>query len=275
MSSIRMAYRLTLIAFVVLAILFSVTVIFPLAGARSCGRMTRMLAGVCVRSLGFRVKLEGSVPDAGAAATGWADSGTGYMVCSNHVSFVDIFVLSTVLPVRFVAKREIASWPVFGFISRRAGTIFIDRSRRRAVLEIAEAMSDAMRHGCNVLFFPEGTTGHGRSLLPFHANLFAAAVSAEAPVLPIVLEYNAPEVVDYVDRNLFDVMKAICRTSDLEVVVRVLPVIASAGRDRREICADASRIMSEALGVPDATAELEVKRRERMASTSTATPMNE
>lgn len=269
-SSIRMTTRLILVAFLIVFIVFIVTFLFPVLGARQRGRMTRFLARVSLWVLGIRIRCLGSVPDVGAAQTGWADSGVGYMVCSNHVSFVDIFALSAVIPVRFVAKREIASWPIFGMISRRTETIFIDRSRRRAVLEIADAMASAMKEGRNVLFFPEGTTGRGRGLLPFHANLFAAAIDARSPVLPVVLDYNEPEVVSYADRSLFEVMKAICGTSGLEVTIRVLSALESADRERRELCAETSRQMANALGVPDATAEQEKQRLQRMTRTTTS-----
>lgn len=275
MSSIRKAYRLTLVALLILLILFTVIVLFPLAGHAGRGRLTRTLARLSMRVMGIRVRVSGEVPDRSAADIGWASDGPGYMVCANHVTFVDIFALSSVLPVRFVAKREIASWPVFGLISKRTGTIFIDRSRRRAVLEIAEAMSGAMKEGRNVLFFPEGTTGTGEGLLPFHANLFAAAVSAEAPILPVTLRYThkgeTTTLVSYAHRDLFTVLKDICTTPGLEVEIQVLPVLTSAGRDRREICAEASRVMSAALGVEDATALQEAKRRARAAAVAAAT----
>ena len=236
MTSIRKAWRLTLVALLILIILFTVTVLFPIAGNAGRGRLTRTLAKFSMWVMGIRVRVTGTVPDASAAAIGWASEGPGYMVCSNHVTFVDIFALSCVLPVRFVAKKEIASWPVFGLISKRTGTIFIDRTRRRAVLEIAEAMTNAMKEGRNVLFFPEGTTGTGEGLLPFHANLFASAVAAEAPILPVTLRYTkdgaVTTLVSYAHRDLFTVLKDICATPGLAVDIQVLPVIEAAGRER-------------------------------------------
>lgn len=270
MTSIRKAWRLTLVALLILIILFTVTVLFPIAGNAGRGRLTRTLAKFSMWVMGIRVRVTGTVPDASAAAIGWASEGPGYMVCSNHVTFVDIFALSCVLPVRFVAKKEIASWPVFGLISKRTGTIFIDRTRRRAVLEIAEAMTNAMKEGRNVLFFPEGTTGTGEGLLPFHANLFASAVAAEAPILPVTLRYTkdgaVTTLVSYAHRDLFTVLKDICATPGLAVDIQVLPVIEAAGRERRDICVEASRVMSAALGVEDATAALEAKRLARAAA---------
>ena len=72
---------------------------------------------VLMRVLGVRMTVRGAVPVAQSAECGVNGEGPGYMVCANHVSFIDIFILDAVLPCRFVAKKEIASWPVFGFIS--------------------------------------------------------------------------------------------------------------------------------------------------------------
>ena len=168
--------RMAAVGIMILVILFILLVLFPLVGRKGRGRCVRRVCRVLMRVLGVRMTVRGAVPVAQSAECGVNGEGPGYMVCANHVSFIDIFILDAVLPCRFVAKKEIASWPVFGFIARGTGTLFIDRSRKRAVLEIADAMAGAINEGTNVLFFPEGTTGNGLELLPFHPNLFEAAV---------------------------------------------------------------------------------------------------
>ena len=199
--------------------------------------------------------------------------GPGYMVCANHVSFIDIFILDAVLPCRFVAKKEIASWPVFGFIARGTGTLFIARSRKRAVLEIADAMAGAINEGTNVLFFPEGTTGNGLELLPFHPNLFEAAVRSGAQILPVTLRYTLDGkpsgLVSYAgDVALFTVLKRILFTPGLGVEVTLLDPISVDGKTRQALCLEASALMSGALGVSDVTAEREEARRRRLQAMS-------
>ena len=228
----------------------------------------RRLAGVVPRIMGVRVRVSGGIPDADAVTLGRRQGKTGYMVCSNHISFLDIFLLDSILPVRFVAKKEIESWPVFGLISRAAGTLFIDRSRRRAVLEMAEKMNESLRAGESVLFFPEGTTGEGRVLLPFYANLFASAVATEAELIPVVIRYTQKGEITTIPSYagnipLFTVMKRIVFSSGLEAEVQVLEPISSAGVDRKTLCAQTSAVMSAALGVPDATAAKEEAVRQR------------
>ncbi len=259
MRHIAGLFRLFLLGLLILLILLAILFVFPFASLERRGRLIKRLARLIPAALGMKVAVKGRVPDAGAAAAGFSESGLGYMVCANHISFADIFVIDGVLPVRFVAKQEIGGWPIFGFISTSAGTIYIDRSRRRSVLEVAEKMTDAVKAGQSVLFFPEGTTGPGDKLLPFHSNLFSAACRSGAAVLPIAVRYvldgETSVVASYADAPLFDVLKRIVFTPGICAEVTVLDPIDSAQRDRRSLCALASKAVSEALDLPDATAE--------------------
>ena len=252
--------RMAAVGIMILVILFILLVLFPLVGRKG-------------RVLGVRMTVRGAVPVAQRAECGVNGEGPGYMVCANHVSFIDIFILDAVLPCRFVAKKEIASWPVFGFIARGTGTLFIDRSRKRAVLEIADAMAGAINEGTNVLFFPEGTTGNGLELLPFHPNLFEAAVRSGAQILPVTLRYTLDGkpsgLVSYAgDVALFTVLKRILFTPGLGVEVTVLDPVSVDGKTRQALCLEASALMSGALGVSDVTAEREEARRRRLQAMS-------
>lgn len=99
--------------------------------------------------------------------------------------------IDTLICSRFVAKAEIGHWPAFGTIAKVVRTIFIERGNRRAILAIAEQMESALNRGENVIFFPEGTTSLGNTLLPLHANLIEAAVATGATVQPLVLRYKS------------------------------------------------------------------------------------
>lgn len=270
-GSLRLA---VVFLYTVLVFLF-VLLLLPVLRDRSRASVMRFLARTLPAILGVKFVVKGRVPDEAAVLDG-RRSGPGYMVCSNHVSFLDIFVLHAVLPVRFVAKKEIASWPVFGRIASGVGTIFIDRSRRRAVLEVAEVMSKAINEGTNVLFFPEGTTGRGDKLLPFYANLFSAACESGCEILPVTVRYTlngeTTTLCSYADAPLFDVMKRIASTPGLGVEVTVLDAVSSFGRDRRELCAEVSRDMAAVLGVPDATAERDAKVAARRAACAAPHP---
>lgn len=121
---------------------------------------------------------------AGAAPPG------SLMIVANHVSWLDILALNAVRPARFVAKSEVRHWPLLGWLVASAGTLFIERTRSRDALRVVHQVAAALRAGETVALFPEGTTSEGDAVLPFHANLLQAAISAGAPIQPVVLRYS-------------------------------------------------------------------------------------
>ncbi len=266
------AARFVLIGLYIVLIVLIVALVFPLAGRNLRGRIVKRCARWGLVVCGLRLTVKGRVPEGSLSETGCTDSGPGWLVCANHVSFFDIFVMDTIMPVRFVAKSEIGAWPVFGFISTSVGTLYIDRSRRRAVLEVAELMAETMRAGQNILFFPESTTGTGPGLLPFYANLFAAGCMAETRVLPVVIRYTQwgkySAIPSYAHEPLFRVLRRVVMTPGLGVEATVLDPIETLGRTRKDLCLEASRVMSGALGVPDATAQKEAAALEKRAKTA-------
>ncbi|MEW6299088.1 MAG: lysophospholipid acyltransferase family protein, partial [Thermodesulfobacteriota bacterium] len=127
---------------------------------------------------GLRVRVRGTPPPAPC------------LLVANHLSYLDILVLATQMDIVFVAKAEVARWPVIGFLGRAAGTVFIDRARKRDLPRVIQAMTDALRRGQRVAFFPEGTSSAGALVLPFHSPLFEAAVRAGVPVRYASLTYR-------------------------------------------------------------------------------------
>ena len=104
------------------------------------------------------------------------------LLVSNHLSYLDILVYSSLTPCVFVAKREIRSWPLFGLMSRLAGTLFIDRERRADTHRVYQEMMNALAAGVVVVLFPEGTSSDGLTILPFRPALFEAALESTEPV---------------------------------------------------------------------------------------------
>ncbi len=111
------------------------------------------------------------------------------LLASNHISWLDILVLHAARFCRFVSKAEVHHWPVIGRLATGAGTLYIERASRRDAMRVVHKMAESLRAGEVVAVFPEGTTGDGRQLLPFHANLLQAAVSTGAPVQPVALSF--------------------------------------------------------------------------------------
>ncbi|MEZ5774899.1 MAG: lysophospholipid acyltransferase family protein [Hyphomicrobiaceae bacterium] len=119
---------------------------------------------VC-RLLGIRIRV-----------TGQLQAGRPLLVVANHVSWLDIPVMSTLGPVSFIAKREVGTWPFIGWLARLQRTAFVDRDRRSAARDQAGEIARRLAAGDTMILFPEGTTGDGNRLLPFKSTLLGAAV---------------------------------------------------------------------------------------------------
>lgn len=114
---------------------------------------------------------------------------SGMLIVANHISWLDIFVLSSLYPSSFIAMKEIQNWWIIGKIVRNAGTVFIDRKNRKDVDGINCAIVEALTQGRNVCFFPEAQTSLGNGVLPLKAALFQSAINAQSPVQVVALRY--------------------------------------------------------------------------------------
>ena len=114
------------------------------------------------------------------------------LLVSNHMGYIDVLVLGSIVPTVFVSKAEVKDWPVFGWLTRIAGTIFVNRENRMATANVAAQMHERMEEGLMVLFFPEGTSSDGEKILPFRTSLFEAPVRAEAEIWTCCVRYTIP-----------------------------------------------------------------------------------
>ncbi|TDN67227.1 lysophospholipid acyltransferase family protein [Paraburkholderia sp. BL10I2N1] len=177
----------------------------------------------------------------------------GVLVVSNHISWIDIYVINAWRPTPFVSKAEIRNWPVVGWLAEQLGTVFIHREKRSDAKRIMHELADRLNAGELMCVFPEGTTSNGLSLLPFHANLFQAPVSASRPVQPICIMYEdadgrqstTPAYID--DLTLGDSLDAMLRGGALTAHVYVGAPLAP-GADRRLLAAEAEGVVRAALG---------------------------
>lgn len=115
------------------------------------------------------------------------------LIASNHLSYLDILVLSATARCFFVSKSEVKSWPLVGWIATLTGTVFVDRSRRSPTHSLQPQMQDRLESGELLVLFPEGTSSDGGGLLPFHSSFFESAVVASAPITATYLSYELPE----------------------------------------------------------------------------------
>ncbi len=166
------------------------------------------------------------------------------LLVANHISWLDIMAIHAVCPdARFVSKADVRRWPVLGMLVAAAGTLFIERERKRDAVRVVHTMAQALADGETVAIFPEGTTSDGRQLLPFHANLLQAAISSEVPVQAVVLAYadrsaTVSEAVTFIgETTLIESFWRIACGDGVQVTVRLLPARGVRHADRRRLAA--------------------------------------
>lgn len=259
MSLLRATLRLGALVGLLLGGLVTVLVLFPMLTQYRRDRTMQQWSWLLVRSCGVRIAVEG---DEGARLE---QRSRGRMIVANHISWLDIFVINAVAPSCFIAKADIAAWPLVGTLVGRVGTLFLERGKRHAVHGMIVKAQTALRAGRRLAVFPEGTTGDGKGLMPFHANLIEAAVQAPAGVVPIGLRYrdssgasqSGPDgPMHFVgDINFVQSVLRIVRARGVIAQVRPLaelhpdPSIA-ANKLRHALAASARTQLSQALALP-------------------------
>ena len=178
MRSLRALGRLGRALAHALAGWLTITLRFPRYNAQQREAAVQAWAQRMLRILGVPLHVHGHPPARGPL-----------LLVSNHLSWLDILVLHAARHCRFVSKADVRHWPLLGTLATGAGTLYIEREKRRDAMRVVHHMAESLRAGEIVAVFPEGTTGDGRALLPFHANLIQAAISADAPVQPVALRF--------------------------------------------------------------------------------------
>jgi 1-acyl-sn-glycerol-3-phosphate acyltransferase len=196
-----------------------------------------------LRAMGLKVQVSGTAPRPGAT-----------LVVANHVSWIDIAAIHAAAPhARFVSKADVLAWPLLGWLIRNAGTLFIERERKRDAVRVVHAMAEAMQAGDTVAVFPEGTTGAGPELLPFHANLLQAAIATATPVQAVVLRFAdaaqaySPAVAYVGDTTLLQSVWRVASAHRLTAHVHLLPPLATAHAERRALALHLRELMAAEL----------------------------
>ncbi|WP_372826211.1 lysophospholipid acyltransferase family protein [Polaromonas sp.] len=203
-------------------------------------------AQAMLRGVGITLAVRGMPVAAGPA-----------LLVANHLSWLDIVVLHASRYCRFVSKSDIEHWPLVGTLAGGAGTLYIARESRRDAHRLVHQMVERLQLGEVLAVFPEGTTGDGISMKPFHANLLQAAISADAPVQPIALRFVdadtgqtsfAPRYID--DDSIFvSIWETLCVRQLRAEVIFGEPERCN-GRDRRSWAADLQREVARLLSEP-------------------------
>ncbi|SER50617.1 lyso-ornithine lipid acyltransferase [Faunimonas pinastri] len=214
-------------------------------GGRAAGMFTPLWHRLVIRLLGIRVNVVGRPADA-----------RPLLLLSNHTSWLDIIVLASVAPVSFIAKKEVASWPVFSWLAKLQRSIFVDRERRQATGESASEVAKRLEAGDIIVLFAEGTSSDGNRVLPFRSALVGAAQQAistagTATVQPVALVYtrwqgipigrqHRPHIAWYGGADLVPHLNRIMREGAIDVHVIFGPARRlGAGDNRKVITAEA------------------------------------
>jgi 1-acyl-sn-glycerol-3-phosphate acyltransferase len=147
------------------------------------GRKLKLTQWWCkglLECLNIDVKTYGELPNNNTSNT---------LFMANHISWTDIHALNSIIPLRFIAKSEISNWPIFGYLVKSSGTIFINRSSKKDAVRIVETTTEKLLNGDNIGFFPEGKTTDGTMIAPFKSSIVQAALNANATIQPVAIKY--------------------------------------------------------------------------------------
>lgn len=210
--------------------------LFPFTSAKGQEAHIRRWSRKLLRICGITIRIDSPLPIPRS------------LLVANHISWLDIFVVNSLQPCRFVAKSDIRGWPLIGWLCAKTGTIFISRGKASDVRRIFKGLVESIEKGEHVAFFPEGTTAPQGTLLPFHANLFEAAIDAKAQVQPYALRYVGRDgqlhpAANFIgETTIVESILAILKSSGMTAELKQLPVISTAGAHRRDL-ARASRVV--------------------------------
>jgi 1-acyl-sn-glycerol-3-phosphate acyltransferase len=179
-----------------------------------------------------------------------------YLIASNHISWLDIHVINAFKPIRFVAKSEVAEWPIFGWMAKQLGTVFIRRDSARHARQVVGQMAEVLKTEC-VCIFPEGTSTIGELVLPFKPNLFESAISAQVLVFPLAIQYlskgskersQTPAFVG--DMGLLESMSKIIKNRSLIAQITIFPAYSEGYQprvDRKQLANYCQETISKSL----------------------------
>lgn len=217
--------------------------VFPLASEPLRLTLKARWSRQLLAAFGIRLEVEGQPAESG-------------LLVANHISWLDIFAINAVAPSAFVSKDDVRQWPLIGWWAAGADTLFLERGSRSAALRTKRSIAEYLCRRRRVCVFPEGTTGFGATVMPFHGALFQSAIDAGAPVLPTMLRYTergryspAPAYVG--DTPLVATFLAIARARRLVVQIVFLSGLDTVAVDRRHLAATAHRAIIRRLDRPE------------------------
>ena len=229
----------------------TILLLFPHLDRHERGHRVTRWAARFLRVLGIRSEVIGRPPPVG---------GGGVLLAANHVSWLDIHLLHSLLPARFISKAEVRNWPLFGWLAEGIGTVFLVREKKADAMRVNQLMAEHLRAGDCLALFPEGTTSDGSGLLPFFPSLFQPAVEAGAQVWPVRIRYlnadgsHCPEAAYFGAMTLGESLLKVLRLKGLRAQLEFLPPIDSQGMARRDLARATEAAIRAAFSATSASA---------------------
>ncbi|KUM39942.1 lysophospholipid acyltransferase family protein [Pseudomonas sp. EpS/L25] len=247
MSRLRLGLRLLpVLAALLLGALFALGVALattlsrrPCLGVRQ--RLTRRFFRVLAAALRLRLEVRGA-PAAGT-----------HLWLANHVSWLDIIGIGSLQPLSFLSKAEVASWPFAGWLTRQAGTLFIQRGAERGEA-LGDALTARLTQGFSLVLFPEGTTTDGSQLKTFHGRLLSPAIATGTPLQPVALSYWRDGLPDREaafigDDDLVSHLRRLLERGGTTLRLELLPPLPSGGQPRQVLAGQCQAAIAACLGI--------------------------
>jgi 1-acyl-sn-glycerol-3-phosphate acyltransferase len=231
-NSFTRIYRISRILIHTATGLSIATFVLPVINKNNKLSLIKWWCGGLMRAFNIKIVTYGELPTKGIQ---------GAMFVANHISWSDIHALNSLIPLRFIAKSDIKSWPVFGYLVAKTNTLFIDRGKRQEAGRIVEVTAESLIAGDNLCFFPEGTTTEGSQILPFKSSVLQAAINANTVVWPIAIRYtnidgsiNA-EMAYAGETTLVKSMQNVLKQKNPTIELHFLEPIDTNGQNRRDL----------------------------------------
>lgn len=245
MQTVVVIWRLSLIAYFLLNGVFQMLVLFPWCTREQKLARIQHWSQQILKVFNIQVNAH-NVPSLSQVK--------GSMLISNHVSWLDIFAINSVLPGQFIAKEDVRKWPIIGYLAAKANTVFVSRQRGSGSTQgKVDGVATALRTGAQVTLFPEGTSTNGEQVLPFKSSFFQAPIDAKAKVWPVLCFYPADNggtnetMAYYGDVSLVRSLRDLAAQKSAVIELTFYEAIDATQQERRDLANHIQEMLSTEL----------------------------